>query len=62
MTFLAAAVRLADATPTAMPEETGVTSGQFFFIFLLGLLGASYFLYRSMRKQLGRIQMPRNGR
>lgn len=62
MTFLAAAVRLADATPTAMPEETGVTSGQFFFLFFLALLGASIFLYRSMRKQLGKIQMPPDGR
>lgn len=62
MTISAAVIRMAEATPTAMPDSHGISSGQYYFIFLIGMVAASVLLYRSMKKQLGRIQMPKDER
>lgn len=63
MTALAIIAPLSNATAPAIPQNAGgLTSGQLFFIFLLALGGASVLLYRSMKKQLGRIQMPKDER
>ena len=60
--FTAAAIRMAEATPTPMPDSHGISSGQYYFIFLIGMVAASVVLYRSMKKQLGKIQMPKDER
>ncbi len=60
--FAAAAIRMAEATPTAMPDSHGISSGQYYFIFVLFMAGASVLLYKSMKKQLGKIQMPKDER
>lgn len=54
-------LRLVDPTSPAIPQgQPGLTSGQLFFIFLLALLGSGVLLYKSMKKQLGKIQMPKD--
>ena len=60
--FTAAAIRMAEATPTPMPDSHGISSGQYYFIFVLFMAGASALLYKSMKKQLGKIQMPKDER
>lgn len=63
MHIIATAVRLVDPTSPAIPQgQPGLTSGQLFFLFLLAFGGACYFLYRSMKKQLGKIQLPKDER
>ena len=44
-----------------IPNSGGLSSGQLWTIFTFGLLGACYLLYRSLKKQLGRIQAPKSG-
>ena len=41
-----------------IPNTGGLSSGQLWTIFTFGLLGVCWLLYRSLRKQLGRINIP----
>lgn len=59
MSILALMVR-ADET-VVIPNTGGLSSGQLWTVFTFGLLGAAYLLYRSLKKQLGRIQIPKPG-
>ncbi len=43
-----------------IPNSGGLSSGQLWTIFTVGLLAAIYLLYRSMKKQLGRIKAPKS--
>jgi hypothetical protein len=44
-----------------IPNTGGLSSGQLWTIFTFGLLGVAYLLYRSLTKQLGRINIPKSG-
>ncbi len=44
-----------------IPNSGGLSSGQLWTIFTVALSLACYLLYRSMKKQLGRIQPPKPG-
>ncbi len=44
-----------------IPNSGGLSSGQLWTIFTVVLSLACYLLYRSMKKQLGRIQTPKPG-
>lgn len=59
MSLLALLLRADDTV--VIPNSGGLSSGQLWTIFTFGLLGACWLLYRSLRKQLGRIQMPKPG-
>lgn len=59
MSILALLVRADDSV--VIPNSGGLSSGQLWTVFTFGLLGASYLLYRSLRKHLGRIQAPGPG-
>ena len=58
MSLLALAVHAEDVV---IPNSGGLSSGQLWTIFTFGLLGVCWLLYRSLKKQLGRIQVPKNG-
>ena len=61
MSIVAHVLRISNATAPAIPQNaSGLTSGQLFFIFLLALMGSGVLLYRSLKTQLGKIQMPRD--
>lgn len=61
MNITATIIRLVDPTTMAIPQgQPGLTSGQWFFVFLLAFGGACYLLYRSMKRHLGRIQMSKD--
>jgi hypothetical protein len=59
MSILALVLRADDTV--VIPNSDGLSSGQLWTIFTFGLLGAAYLLYRSLKKQLGRIQVPKPG-
>lgn len=56
MSILALLVR-ADDSAVVIPNSGGLSSGQLWTVFTFGLLGACWLLYRSLKKQLGRIQV-----
>lgn len=58
MSLLALLVRAEDSS-VVIPNSGGLSSGQLWTFFTFGLLGACWFLYRSMKKQLGRINVPK---
>lgn len=61
MSIVSLILRWSDATAPAIPQNaSGLSSGQLFFIFWLALMGAGVLLYRSMKTQLGKIQMPKD--
>lgn len=59
MSILALLVRADDTV--VIPNTGGLSSGQLWTLFTFGLLGAAYLLYRSLKKQLGRINLPTPG-
>ena len=59
MSLLALLVHSADTT--VIPNSGGLSSGQLWTIFTFGLLAVCWLLYRSLKKQLGRIQAPKPG-
>ena len=59
MRILPLLVRFDDSV--VIPNPGGLSSGQLWTIFTFGLLGACWLLYRSLKKQLGRIQVPKPG-
>ena len=59
MSLFALAVRADDSV--VIPNTGGLSSGQLWTVFTFGLLGAAYLLYRSLTKQLGRIEIPKPG-
>lgn len=62
MNIVAMALRMVDPTSPAIPQgQPGLTSGQWFFLFLIVLGGACYLLYRSMKRQIGKIQISKDG-
>lgn len=56
MQILALVMRADDTV--VIPNSGGLSSGQLWTIFTFGLLAAVWLLYRSMKKQLGRIKFP----
>lgn len=60
MSILALMVRAEDSS-LVIPNTGGLSSGQLWTLFTFGLLGVCWFLYRSLKKQLGRISVPKPG-
>ncbi|MHB0928312.1 MAG: hypothetical protein ACYC3W_05230 [Candidatus Nanopelagicales bacterium] len=59
MSLLALLVHTSDTI--VIPNRGGLSSGQLWTIFTFGLLAVCWLLYRSLKKQLGRIQAPKPG-
>ena len=59
--LLADTLQLVVSSTDPRPTDAEVKPGPMMAVIVLGIVAASIFLWFSLRKQLGRIQVPREG-
>jgi hypothetical protein len=61
LTLWSTAILFLNAGPDGVPDDSQVTPGPMMAVVVLSIMAATVLLWLSLRKQLGRIQVPPEG-